>query len=439
MYAVKPSEHMLPILVLLLVSLVPPAISAFDRLRVDLTHVDAGRNFTKFELLQRMALRSRARGAMLAPKAAGGSANSISTTDVPVSPNAGEYTIGVSIGTPAQPLLLILDTGSDLVWTQCQPCLSCFDQSFPLYDPSQSSTYSRLACSSKLCQALPLSACHAQCLYLYSYGDNSTTVGTLASEAFTFGSANNVTVPNLGFGCGFLNGGIFNNESGIAGFGRGPLSLISQLGVGKFSYCFISYDDDDSKSSALMLGSAANLNGSSTNFRSTPFIMNPSRPTFYYLSLDGITVGTTRLPIPKSAFALQQIGTGGVIIDSGTSITQLTTVAYKLVRSAFLSQVKLPVANSTAEGFDLCFSLPSSPSAKVDVPKLIFHFEGADMDLPRDNYLPQDSSVGLMCLVMFDSGGKISIIGNFQQQNMHIVYDLDDQKLSFAPARCDQL
>nr|CAD1827055.1 unnamed protein product [Ananas comosus var. bracteatus] len=437
MYAVKPFENMLPILVLLLLaSLVPPAISAFDGLRVDLTHVDAGRNFTKFELLQRMALRSRARSAMLVSKAAGGSANSISATDVPVSPNPYEYTIGVSIGTPAQPLLLMLDTGSDLIWTQCQPCLSCTNQSFPLYDPSQSATYSPLPCSSKLCQALPQSACHAQCLYLYDYLDNSFTVGTLASEAFTFGSANNVTVPNLGFGCGFQNQGNFN---GIAGFGRGPLSLISQLGVRKFGYCFISYDDDDSKSSALMLGSAANLNGSSTNIQSTRFVTNTSQPTYYYLSLDGITVGTTRLPIPRSAFALQQNGTGGVFIDSGTSFTQLTTVAYKLVRSAFLSQVKLPVANGTAEGFDLCFSLPSSPSAKVDVPKLIFHLEGADMDLPRDNYMLQDSTMGLMCLAMFDSGSEISIIGNFQQQNMHIVYDLDDQKLSFAPAQCDQL
>nr|CAD1827054.1 unnamed protein product [Ananas comosus var. bracteatus] len=412
---------MLPILVLLLLaSLVPPAISAFDGLRVDLTHVDAGRNFTKFELLQRMALRSRAQSAMLVSKAAGGSANSISATDVPVSPNPYEYTIGVSIGTPAQPLLLMLDTGSDLIWTQCQPCLSCTNQSFPF----------------KLCQALPQSACHAQCLYLYEYLDNSFTVGTLASEAFTFGSTNNVTVPNLGFGCGFQNQGNFN---GIAGFGRGPLSLISQLGVGKFGYCFISYHDDDSKSSALMLGSAANLNGSSTNIQSTPFVTNTSQPTYYYLSLDGITVGTTRLPIPRSAFALQQNGTGGVFIDSGTSFTYLTTVAYKLVRSAFLSQVKLPVANVTAEGFDLCFSLPSSPSAKVDVPKLIFHLEGADMDLPRDNYMLQDSTMGLMCLAMFDSGSEISIIGNFQQQNMHIVYDLDDQKLSFAPAQCDQL
>nr|CAD1827052.1 unnamed protein product [Ananas comosus var. bracteatus] len=199
MYAVKPSEHMLPILVLLLVSLVPPAISAFDR---------PGRD-------------ARAQGR-------GGSANSISTTDVPVSPNAGEYTIGVSIGTPAQPLLLILDTGSDLVWTQCQPCLSCFDQSFPLYDPSQSSTYSRLACSSKLCQALPLSACHAQCLYLYSYGDNSTTVGTLASEAFTFGSANSVTVPNLGSAVGFSTGASSTTNPGLPASVAGPcLSSLS--------------------------------------------------------------------------------------------------------------------------------------------------------------------------------------------------------------------
>jgi hypothetical protein len=33
----------------------------------------------------------------------------------------------------------------------------------------------------------------------------------------------------------------------------------------------------------------------------------------------------------------------------------------------------------------------------------------------------------------------LTIIGNFQQQNTHIVYDLHANKMNFEPASCDQL
>ncbi|KAF3320622.1 aspartic proteinase nepenthesin-2 [Carex littledalei] len=429
----------LKFIVHIFISFVPLVILKASDIRLDLTHVDSGKGFTKLELVQRMTFRTNARTAALLTK----SMKPTNPITVPVHPGNGdepydrEYLVRFSIGTPPQPLILTLDTGSDLIWTQCLPCIQCFDQGLPFYNPANSSTFAYLSCLSNLCTALPMAACHQQCFYLYEYGDGSATVGSVSTETFTFGSK--VTVPGISFGCGFLNGGIFvSNESGILGLGRGPVSLISQLGLGAFSYCFTSLFG--SKSSPLLLGSPTNFYNNTVK-STTPLIQNqnPTSTSFYYLSLKGITVGKSLLRIPHSAFALQDDGTGGVIIDSGSAITGLNDDAYKLVRKAFIHQVKLPIANESMTYLDLCFTLPESLSGDVDVPKFVFHFENVDLELPRENYIYENRSAGELCLVMSSSGDTSTIIGNFQQQNIHILYDLENEKMSFMPAQCDKL
>ncbi|KAK6243643.1 hypothetical protein QUC31_010052 [Theobroma cacao] len=61
-----------------------------------------------------------------------------------------EYLMNISIGTPPFEILAITDTGSDLTWTQCEPCPECYKQDAPLFNPKSSSTYKRLefTCSS---------------------------------------------------------------------------------------------------------------------------------------------------------------------------------------------------------------------------------------------------------------------------------------------------
>ncbi|KAI8029296.1 Aspartic proteinase nepenthesin-1 [Camellia lanceoleosa] len=401
--------------------------------RVDLKHVDSGGNYTKFERLQRAMKRGKFRLQRLNEMVA----KTDSEVNSQVYPGNGEFLMKLSIGTPPESYSAIMDTGSDLIWTQCKPCQQCFDQPTPVFDPTKSSSFSQLPCSSSLCSALPLSNCGTDgCEYLYTYGDYSSTQGAMATETFTFGE---VLVPNIGFGCGEDNEGSgFSQGAGLVGLGRGPLSLVSQLGEPKFSYCLTSIDDS-SKTSTLLMGSLASVNstGGKNSITTTPLIQNPSQPSFYYLSLQGITVGGTALPIKKSTFALNQDGSGGLIIDSGTTITYLEQSAFDLVKKEFISQTKLSVDKSGSTGLDLCFTLPSDAST-VEVPKLVFHFDGADMDLPAENYMIADSGMGLMCLAMGGSSG-MSIFGNVQQQNMMVVHDLAKGTLSFIPTQCNQL
>ena len=70
---------------------------------------------------------------------------------------SGNYIVTVKIGTPKHDLSLVFDTGSDLTWTQCEPCGgsgTCYLQEEPIFDPYSSSSYSSVSCSLPLCDSL---------------------------------------------------------------------------------------------------------------------------------------------------------------------------------------------------------------------------------------------------------------------------------------------
>jgi hypothetical protein len=406
-------------------------------LRIDLVHTDSPLspfspgNITSTERLKRAINRSHDRLEKLQK-----SVDNVKEVEAPVNAVRGEFLMKMAIGTPSLSFSAILDTGSDLTWTQCKPCSNCYKQPTPIYNPSQSSSYSKVPCKSSLCQALPLFSCiSANCKYVYTYGDSSFTKGTLSYESFTLSSQ---SLPRIAFGCGNNNDGVgLDKGGGLVGFGRGPLSFISQLGssVGKkFSYCLVSITDSPSKTSPLFIGQTTRLNAKRVS--STPILQSRSRPTFYYLSLEGISVGRQLLDIPSGTFDLKSDGTGGFIIDSGTTVTYLKQPGYDAVKKAVKSLINLPQVSGSNIGLDLCFKLHSG-SSTPKFPTITFHFKGADYHLPKENYIFVDNS-GIFCLAMLPSS-SMSIFGNIQQQNYHILYDNARNMLSFARTVCDTL
>ncbi|XP_061371529.1 aspartic proteinase nepenthesin-1-like [Gastrolobium bilobum] len=209
--------------------------------RVSLHHVDSGKNLTKLERVQHGIKRRKNRLQRLNAMVLAASTPD-SQLESPIHAGNGEYLMELSIGTPPKSYPAVLDTGSDLIWTQCMPCSQCYKQPTPIFDPKKSSTFSKLSCSSDLCSALPSSTCGDGCQYMYTYGDYSMTQGVLATETFTFGGK--AKAKNIGFGCGEKNEGDgFEQASVLVGLGRGPLSLVSQLKEQRFSYCLTSMDN----------------------------------------------------------------------------------------------------------------------------------------------------------------------------------------------------
>ncbi|GJN32552.1 hypothetical protein PR202_gb21066 [Eleusine coracana subsp. coracana] len=451
------SKRLLCCLVLLSLAFSVSTISSRG-IRLELTHVDARAALTGADRIRRAAERSHRRVNVLlgapAPSPAtpplhsdGGGGGATSAATASVHSSTATYLVDLAIGTPPLALTAVLDTGSDLIWTQCDaPCRRCFPQPSPLYAPARSATYANLSCGSALCDhALPgstrCSASKLSCAYYYSYGDGTSTDGVLATETFTFGSGATTVVYGVAFGCGTDNLGGTDNSSGLVGLGRGPLSLPAQLGVTRFSYCFTPFHDT-TKSSPLFLGSSATLSPAA---RSTPFIPSPAavprRSSYYYLSLEGITVGDTLLPIDPAVFRLTASGRGGLIIDSGTTFTALEERAFVVFARAIAAQVALPLAAPAGShmGLSLCFAAPEGkgPDA-VRVPRVVFHFDGADMELPRETVVVEDRAAGVACIGMVSARG-MSVLGSMQQQNMHILYDIEGGVLSFEPANCGGL
>ncbi|XP_044463611.1 aspartyl protease family protein At5g10770-like [Mangifera indica] len=56
---------------------------------------------------------------------------SVGTKPIKASGTSIEFYIPASLGTPGQKVNLLLDTGSDITWTQITPCLKCFKQKTP--------------------------------------------------------------------------------------------------------------------------------------------------------------------------------------------------------------------------------------------------------------------------------------------------------------------
>lgn len=366
------------------------------------------------------------------PRGGGAGVNFSSSVISGLSQGSGEYFTRLGVGTPPKYSYMVLDTGSDVVWIQCSPCKKCYTQSDPVFDPSHSTSFAGVACESPLCRRLDSPGCNnrRKCLYQVSYGDGSFTFGEFSTETLTF---RRVRVNNIALGCGHDNEGLFIGAAGLLGLGRGKLSFPSQAGTRfgrKFSYCLVDRSAS-SRPSSIVFGQSA----VSRNSVFTPLLTNPKLDTFYYVGLNGISVGGVRVPgITQSLFKLDAAGNGGVIVDSGTSVTRLTRPAYIALRDAFRTAASNLKRAPDFSLFDTCFDL--SGKTEVKVPTVVLHFTGADVSLPASNYLiPVDSS-GRFCFAFAGTLSGLSIIGNIQQQGFRVSFDLAGSRVGFAPRGC---
>ncbi|KAG6584369.1 Protein ASPARTIC PROTEASE IN GUARD CELL 1, partial [Cucurbita argyrosperma subsp. argyrosperma] len=343
------------------------------------------------------------------------------------SQGSGEYFSRIGVGQPAKPFYMVLDTGSDINWLQCQPCTDCYQQTDPIFDPRTSSSFASLPCESPQCQALETSGCRAaKCLYQVAYGDGSFTVGEFVTESLSFG--NSGTISNVALGCGHDNEGLFVGSAGLLGLGGGSLSLTSQMKASSFSYCLV--DRDSSSSSALEFNSAA-----PSDSVNAPLLRSGRVDTFYYVGLVGLSVGGQLLSIPPSLFQMDDAGYGGIIVDSGTAITRLQTQAYNTLRDAFVSRTPYLRRTNGFALFDTCYDLSSQ--SRVTIPTLSFQFAGGkSLQLPPKNYLIPVDSVGTFCLAFAPTTSSLSIIGNVQQQGTRVHFDLANSLVGFSPNKC---
>ena len=133
--------------------------------------------------------------------------------------------------------------------------------------------------------------------------------------------------------------------------------------------------------------------------------------------------------MPPSAFDLLPDGSGGTVIDSGTTLTFFPYSVYAPILNALLQfNASMPLSDPNPD-FDLCYANPG------DVASMTLHFgygsTTTNLTLPAENYFASIDGYGY-CLILGLNFGTYSLLGNFLQQNFHVVYDLDALRISFS-------
>lgn len=360
--------------------------------------------------------------------------------NLPVQPGrslgSGNYIVRVGLGTPSKTLSLIFDTGSDLTWTQCEPCArSCYQQQDPIFNPSSSRSYSNVSCSSSQCNQLSAATGNSPgcststCIYGIQYGDQSFSVGFLSKERLTITATE--VFSNFYFGCGQNNQGLFGSTSGLLGLGRDPLSIVSQTAgkYGKyFSYCLPS---TSSSTGHLSLGKA----GASSKVQFTPFVSKTgSSGSFYFVDIIGISVGGRPLSIGKAVFQ----SAGGTIVDSGTVITRLPPAAYSAMSTTFQQQMKRYATAPAYSILDTCYDFSKYTNKNITIPTISFTFGGnVKVDLDASGILiAVTKTQACLAFAGNSDSSTVAIFGNTQQKTLEVVYDVAGEKLGFGAGGC---
>ncbi|KAK3008893.1 hypothetical protein RJ639_015265 [Escallonia herrerae] len=231
--------------------------------------------------------------------------------------------------------------------------------------------------------------------------DLSNTIGVLSSDTFTFASAAShgrsvsLHFPKSTFGCVHTTNGSFDSHAaGLIGLGRGPLSLITELGEQinhKFSYCLLPATSNTT--SKLRFGDQAVLTGN--GLVSTPIFSQPEDPS-YYLKLEAVSIGEKR------------------IVNS--HFTPAGEVEAAVRDAISLKAIKDPDPESKIK---LCYDTRSFD--RYPEIKIVFHFTGASVTLKTvDTFLGDEK---ITCLAMAATEGD-AFFGNLAQINFQVEYDL---------------
>ncbi|XP_044460663.1 aspartyl protease AED3-like [Mangifera indica] len=336
------------------------------------------------------------------------------------------YIVRAKIGTPAQTMLMAMDTSNDAAWIPCTGCVGCGST---VFNTAMSSSFKPVGCQAAQCTQVPNPTCGGTtCSFNITYG-GSTIAANLSQDNITLATD---SIPNYTFGCIAKATGSSVPPQGLLGLGRGPLSLLSQtqnLYQSTFSYCLPSFKSL-SFSGSLRLGPI----GQPKLIKYTPLLKNPRRSSLYYVNLMAIRVGRKVVDIPPSALAFNPTTGSGTIIDSGTVFTRLVAPAYTAVRNEFQRRVGRNLTVTTLGGFDTCYSVP------IVAPTITLMFSGMNVTLPQDNLLIHSTAGSITCLAMAATPDNVNsglnVIANMQQQNHRFLFDVPNSRLGVARERC---
>lgn len=272
------------------------------------------------------------------------------------------------------------------------------------------------------------------------YADGSYAKGIFADESttVTLSSGERVKLKGVVIGCSSsFDGSSFRAADGVLGLARSNHSFAVKAtdhAGGKFSYCLVDHLSPKNASGYLSFGSATTPSDCKSAMQHTRLLHDPLLDPFYAVQVTGISVGGILLPIPRVVWDASN--QGGVILDSGSSLTMLAEPAYRAVLSA-LSAPLMVFPKVDNKPFDFCFNVSGGGYKEDLVPILAVHLDGAARFEPPVKSYVIDVADGVKCIgILSASWPASSTIGNILQQNFLWEFDLHNGRLGFEPSTC---
>jgi len=366
------------------------------------------------------------------------------------------YVVEMRIGTPRpHTTYLLLDTGSDDTWLQCDGCSECFpikDRKNFKYHKSQ--TFKEVSCDDPLCVPKKCSPT-GKCIYDTEYAGGAISKGIVLSENFTFPDPTNknhpfVSFKGVVFGCGLQNRGITfgkqmddtNIIGGVFGMDTSPRSLLTQLSGEtkmRFSYCLDLPQTSKSRhTSYLHFGNDAKISG---DFKTIQLLTKQgnTKLTRYYVVCTGISFSGKILPINPELFKLKPGREGGFVFDSGSPATYLVEGVFNMLKRSvidyFQTKYKLHPFTKRKLAYDLCYlDVPK----KVVKPGMAYYFQGGSKFEVDPNSLfmtfkAREGNMFCMNVVAMPNEKVPNVLGAHHQSNHVLLFDVEKNVVSFNP------
>jgi hypothetical protein len=234
-------------------------------------------------------------------------------------------------------------------------------------------------------------------------------------------------------GCSSTHDGqSFKSVDGVLSLGNAKISFASRAAArfgGSFSYCLVDHLAPRNATGYLAFGPGQVPRTPATQ---TKLFLDPAMP-FYGVKVDAVHVAGQALDIPAEVWDPKS---GGVILDSGTTLTVLATPAYKAVVAA-LTKLLAGVPKVDFPPFEHCYNWTAPRPGAPEIPKLAVQFTGcARLEPPAKSYVI-DVKPGVKCIGLQEGEWPgVSVIGNIMQQEHLWEFDLKNMEVRFMPSTC---
>lgn len=349
----------------------------------------------------------------------------------------GFYSMDLEIGTPAQKMEVLLDTGSSDLWVMSKDNIYCSSNSkssstssidcskYGTFDSSESSTFYANDSSFQI-----------------TYGDGTMANGTWAQDVVT---VNNVALSNMTFGVatranstvGVLGIGLEQLEVTYAGgssnhaggnpytYDNFPLYL-KNTGVTKSNAYSLFLNNQSADSGSILFGAVDHSKYDGQLY--TVPIINTLKSKGYDqpIQIDITLQGVNLIDSDNTSQAISSTKLPA-LMDSGTTLTYLP------------SEIVDPIVEAMGASF-----LDSSSAYVVSCPSGVvsdslknqyvsFDFGGFDIRISLSDFLIQIEEDSCLVTISTNDGGS-STLGDSFLTHAYVVYDLDNLEVSMAQA-----